>query len=277
MRIRPFAALGLLLLAGIARADEAPPPEPAEALWELGAVAVGVSQPSYPGSEDRTSRALLLPFLIYRGPLLRADRGSLGVRAAKTRDVELDIGFSGSLGSDSEDSDARRGMPNLGTLVEFGPRLKWRLGGDLSSGRWDLELPLRGVFDLSDGFASRGLSFAPELGYGRRSLAGWRYRASVGAVFGNRRLTDTFYGVAPAFATADRPAYEAGSGLIAWRLGLSLSRPLNRDWRVFGFTRLDSLAGAANRDSPLVRRDSGVAFGIGVSWTGWRSERLAAD
>lgn len=32
---------------------------------------------------------------------------------------------------------------------------------------------------------------------------------------------------------------------------------LSRDWRVFGFGRIDSASGAANEDSPLVRRTSG--------------------
>ncbi len=209
--------------------------------------------------------------------MLRADRGSVGLRALKTERFEIDVGFAGAFGSDSKDSDARRGMPDLGTLVEFGPRAKWWLGDDGAGGRWVLELPLRGVFDASDGFASRGLALEPELGYRRVTSGGWRSHASIGAVFGNRRLTDTFYGVAPAFANAERPAYEAGAGLIAWRLGLSLSRPLAPDWRMFGFARIDSVAGAANRDSPLVRRDTGVSVGLGLSWTWLRAERRAVD
>lgn len=264
--------LGLWSSAGATLA--APEAEP---LWELGGVAFGVSQQAYPGAEDRTRRALALPYLIYRGPLLRADRGTVGLRALKTERFELDIGFAGAFGSDSDDSEARRGLPDLGTLVEFGPRATWRLGEDAAGGRWAFELPLRGVFDVSDGFASRGLALEPELGYSRNSGSGWRWGVSVGAVFGNRKLTDTFYGVAPAFATAERPAYEAEAGLIAWRLGLSASRRLTPDWRVFGFARVDSVAGAANRDSPLVRRETGTSVGVGLSWTWLRSARRAAE
>lgn len=106
-------ALGLLGCAGPSVA--APETEP---LWELGAAAFGVSQQAYPGAEDRERRALALPYLIYRGPLLRADRGNVGLRALKTERFELDIGFAGAFGSDSKDSDARRGLPDLGTLVE---------------------------------------------------------------------------------------------------------------------------------------------------------------
>src|SRR4051812_38195485 len=58
-----------LALAGAARAQEAEP----KPLWELGGVALGVSQQAYPGSSRQVHRGLALPFFIYRGPFLRAD------------------------------------------------------------------------------------------------------------------------------------------------------------------------------------------------------------
>lgn len=51
------------------------------------------------------------------------------------------------------------------------------------------------MFDLSDGFAHRGLSFEPELVYERRSQGGWRYSASVGAIVADHKLASTFYQV----------------------------------------------------------------------------------
>jgi outer membrane scaffolding protein for murein synthesis (MipA/OmpV family) len=167
-------------------------------------------------------------------------------------------------------------MPDLGTLVEFGPRLKWN-AAESAGGRWQLELPLRGVFDLSDQLTRRGMSFEPELQFSRRSAAGFDYSVGLGAVFGDRRLAETFYSVAPAFATAERAAYDARAGLIAWRLGLSASRLLTPDWRVFGLARIDSVAGAANRASPLVQRTAGATVLVGVAWTWMRSERSEAD
>ena len=101
--------------------------------------------------------------------------------------------------------------------------------------------------------------------------------ASLANQWADRRLARTFYAVDPVYATAERTAYEARSGLLATRLGLTVSRSLSPDWRLFGFARLDSVAGAANRDSPLVRRTTGGSVGIGVAWTWLRSERPAAD
>ncbi len=254
--------------------------QPAEPLWEIGIGAFGISQQAYPGADQQVNRGIALPYALYRGEVLRVDRGGAGLRAVKQPAFEVDIGVSGAFGARSDDIEARRGMPDLGTLVEFGPRLVWRQDGGTptpGAGRWRVELPLRGVFDLSDDLRHRGMSFEPELQYARRSSGGWSYSASAGLVFADRRLARTFYAVDPVYATAERTAYEARSGLLATRLGLTVSRSLSPDWRLFGFARLDSVAGAANRDSPLVRRTTGGSVGIGVAWTWLRSERPAAD
>jgi len=246
-----------LLLAGSARAQNEEAPGRSLPLWELGVFAFGVSQQAYPGSDEQLARGLLLPYGQYRGRFLRADRETAGLRAVKTPVYELDVGVAGSFGGSSDEIGARRGMPALGTLVEFGPRLKINLGHwgegqstDRSAGRWRLDLPVRGVFDLNDSATHRGMSFEPELSFQRRSLGGWGYGVSLGAIVGDRRLNRTFYGVAPAFVLPGRPAYDAQSGLIAWRLSTSVSHTLTPDWRIFGFARLTSVAGAANEASP---------------------------
>lgn len=267
-------ALLAMLPASLAWAQSASTGKP---LWELGGVALGVSQQAYPGSDQQVNRALALPFFLYRGPFLRADGETLGVRALKTPTVELDVGFSASLGASSRPIDARRGMPKLGTLVELGPRLKWHLGDGPVGAKWQANFPLRAVFDLSDSLSQRGLAFEPELVLARNTSSGWSWSARGGLVAGNRKLNDTFYGVAPSFATATRPAYEAKSGLIAFRLGATASRPITPDWNFFTFARVDTVAGAANDNSPLVRQKTGATVGVGVSYTFLRSERRAVD
>ena len=150
----------------VAMAQTVASTEPAQPLWEIGIGAVAASQPAYPGAASNTSRAIALPFFIYRGEVVRAEQGNVGLRAIKTPRYELDIGFSASLGSSANDVPERIGMADIGTLVEFGPRLKINLG-DISQGRSGirLELPLRGVFDLSNSFANRGISFEPQLAF----------------------------------------------------------------------------------------------------------------
>ena len=246
-------------------------------LWEIGAVGLAVSQQAYPGAAQRVNRGLALPYLIYRGEILRADRGGAGIRALKTPTFEIDIGVAASFGSNTNDVEVRRGMPELGTRVEFGPRLKWHLGAGPGNGRLRAEFPLRSVFDLNDGLAHKGVAFEPRLILEGRAPGGWNYSTSIGALWGNRRLADTFYGVAPVYATAGRAAYVADSGLVAWRLSAEFSRPLSSDLRLFTFARVDSVAGAANEDSPLVQRKAGASVGLGLAYTWRRSTRGAAD
>jgi hypothetical protein len=264
-------------LASLAWAQPVPAESAQRPLWELGVVGLGVSQQAYPGSDTRINRGLVLPYAIYRGRWLRADQDGAGLRAYRTPRWELDVGLAGSFGSRADEVPARAGMPKLGTLIEAGPRLTWRLHDEQQTvlgGQWRLQLPLRGVFDLSDGLAHRGMSFEPELQFRRRAQAGWTYSVSASAIIADKRLAQTFYGVDAGDALADRPAYDAQAGLVGWRLSTSASRALSPQWRVFGFVRLDSVAGAANRDSPLVRQTTGSSAGLGLIWT-WKQSRQA--
>jgi outer membrane protein len=275
---RLFVPIALLLGSLAASAQEEPRRGPP--LWEVGGFALGVSQQAYPGSDEQLDRVRVLPYALYRGKVLRADGDSAGLRAVKTERYELDLGVSGSFGAGNSQIRAREGMRELGTLVELGPRLKIRLGDPAtpaSTGRWRLDLPLRGVFDLNDSGRHRGMAFEPQLVFERQARGGWRYSSSVGAIVADRRLGEHFYGVSSAEALPWRPAYRAKSGLVAWRVSASASYGLSRDWRLFGFARLDSVAGAANEDSPLVRDRTGASFGIGISYTWMRSEASAYD
>lgn len=247
-------------------------------LWEAGVFAAGLTQPAYPGAEERASLVLGLPFFIYRGEYLRVDRSTVGVRAIKTGRTELDVGFSASLGSRSADIEARRGMDDLGFLLEFGPRLKINLGDHFEgSSESKIQLPVRGVFDANDHLNYRGIAFEPQWVNDVQITQGWLVSSNFGAVFGNRQLAETFYRVTPSEATPTRPAYEAVGGLIALRASFFLSRLLTPELRFFSYLRFDSLEGAANHSSPLVRRDSGWSLGLGLAWTLARSERSARD
>ena len=273
MNIAPALLAFITFLAAMApaRAAEAPLP-----LWEAGVFGGTAVTPAYPGASERSTRSLALPYLIYRGKVLRADRSGVGARLLDTQRFDVDIGFALSLPARSSDVPARRGMPDLGTLVEFGPRLKIKLAEPTQHSRLGLELPLRAVIETRGGLRRQGATFEPRLLY-RLNDDGqaWHVDASIGAVLGNAAINDYFYGVSPAFATAQRPAYAAKSGLMLTRLGLGGSYRLQRDWRAFAFLRYDNYAGAANHASPLLRQNSGTSAGIGLMWTWRRSDSLA--
>ena len=246
-------------------------------LWEFGVGAAALSTPAYPGSDDRTTRVLPVPFLLYRGEVLRADQSGIGARLFRSDRLEFDVGLSGALPSDSDDVDARAGMPDLGALFEFGPRLKIRVADIDRNSRLRAELPLRAVIEARGGLRRQGWTFEPKLAYETRGDRGlWSLEANTSVVFGDKRINRYFYEVAPQYATANREAYRADAGLMLARVGLFATRQLGPDVRLFGFVRYESYAGSANRDSPLHLKNSGTSAGIGFAWTLARSSRQAA-
>jgi outer membrane scaffolding protein for murein synthesis (MipA/OmpV family) len=245
-------------------------------LWEAGVGGFAASTPAYPGADDRSSRMLAVPFLIYRGEVLRSDQSGIGARLLRTDRVEFDVGFAASLPARSESVAARAGMPDLGFLGEFGPRLKVFLVNPTPTSRLRLELPLRAVMEFRGGVRRQGTTFEPRLVYETRENGSrWGYDASFALVFGDSRINRYFYEVQPQYATPGRPAYSAGAGLMLMRVGLSASYKFNDDVRLFGFVRQESYAGAANRASPLLQKNSGASIGGGFAWTLGRSSSPA--
>jgi outer membrane scaffolding protein for murein synthesis (MipA/OmpV family) len=278
-RQRAGAAIAMLGLALHACAEQvAPAPVPGLPLWEIGLFGGAASTPAYPGSADRSTRGLVLPMLIYRGKVLRADRSGVSARLFNTERVDLDVGFALSLPARADVVEARAGMPDLNSLLEFGPRLKVLLSEPSASGQLRLDLPLRMPLEVGNGFRRQGMVFEPRLVYETSSGdRRWKSDVNIGAVFGNARLNQYFYEVAPQYANATRPSYRAEGGLMMMRLGLSLSHELTPDWRLFGFVRYDNYSRAANRDSPLFRKNSGTSLGVGFTWTAYRSRARAWD
>ena len=277
-RLLITAALGLMLFT-FSHAQSEPDVEGVQKpLWEAGVAGFGLTGPAYPGANDDIGRGLVLPWLIYRGPVWRAAGGSVGARVAKNAFAEFDIGFSGALRASSDDVKVRSGMPELGFLLEFGPRAKLNLARPSQDSVVKLELPLRGVFEFNSGVQYRGLTFEPKLTYDKRDLGrGWGFSGSLGLIYGDQQFNQYLYGVPSQYATSSRSAYTAKSGLITPRAQLTLSHKLNSDVRMFAFSRTDFSGKGVNHDSPLHLQERGTALGLGVIWTIGRSSQLVND
>ncbi len=247
-------------------------------LWEAGIAGFGLTGPAYPGADDDVGRALVLPWFIYRGPVWRAAGGTLGARVAKTAFAEFDIGLGGALRASSDDVKVRDGMPDLGFLLEFGPRAKLNLARPSPDSVVRLELPLRGVFEFNSGVHYRGLAFEPKLTYDKRDLGrGWGVSGSLGLIYGDQTFNQYLYGVPSQYATTSRSAYTAKAGLITPRTQLTLSHRLNEDVRMFAYSRTDFAGKGANSSSPLHLQDRGTSVGLGLIWTLGRSSQLVND
>lgn len=246
-------------------------------LWEIGVFGMAVSQQVYPGADQQVQRNLVLPYLVYRGEWLRVERSGIELHKMLGSQMELDLGVSASLGSNRDAVDARRGMPAIGTLVEVGPRIRWTLSPITPPGRWRADLALRSVLDASDRWRKKGLVMEPQLVFEQRTNSGLQWSGSAAMVFGDERMADTYYGVAPRYQTIHRASYSAKSGLISTRLSAYVSNAVTPELRIAGGLRIDAVAGAANRSSPLVRQNSGVTGGVWLIHTLVRSQTHARD
>ena len=276
----PFAQAQETAADTVGATEPTSPKEPLP-LWEIGVVAIAAYQPAYPGSDQDLARLRILPFGIYRGSLLRADGNGIGLRGFRSKRIEWDVSGSGSFGSSANKVRVRQGMPSIGTLVEIGPALKVNLGDLIDDKReprmTQLEIPVRAVFDVNDGFAHRGWTFEPRLSHTAWTGKSFTLVVSASTLFGDRSLNQLYYGVGTPYATADRPAYEATAGLIATRLNASLRHRINPTLRLQYFAQLETVRGAANEASPLVRSKQDAGIGVSLIWGAWHSSEAGAE
>jgi outer membrane scaffolding protein for murein synthesis (MipA/OmpV family) len=259
--IRALGRLWPVLASWPAAGTEAP-------LWELGLGAAALQLPHYRGSEQSRTWLLPLPYAVYRGRFLRADREGARAVLLERKAFEVDLSVAGSAPARSDDNRARQGMPDLAPTFEFGPNanITFARGAD-----WKVELraPTRAVFTVERSPRHVGWSAAPYL-TAEWMQAGWDVGVRAGGLWGDRRLHGITYDVAPEFATATRPAYRAAGGRSGWQATVGASRRFDSIW-LGAFARIDSVRGAAFEASPLVTRPNTWSAGIAMSWVFARS------
>lgn len=267
------AAHTAALAVALALAAAPPAARASQPLWELGLGVGALSLPHYRGS-DRTQQWLLpVPYAVYRGEIFRATREGARAVLLESERVDFDLSVAASAPADSGDDPARRGMPDLAPTVEFGPNLNFTAARG-AAWKLDLRLPVRAVFTLGSDARGIGWTAGPVLNLDLE-LHGWNLGLQGGPLWGSRAYHANFYDVAPAYATAQRPAYRAAAGGAGWRATLGLSRRFERLW-VGGFVRADSVAGAAFEASPLVKKRDNLSFGVALSWVLLTSEARVA-
>jgi len=272
-----FLLPGLLLVAS-ARAE---PPLEELPLWELGFGAGVLHTPDYPSSSESRTRAIALPYMVYRGDVLRMGDGQAArAVAAESSRFELSMSFDAAFDARSDRNDLREGMPDLDFLFEVGPQLRLKLGSyefnDKGYGELDLALQARAVFSTDfSGIDHQGYVAEPMLRYRHWGLL-WpelETNFSLRPIWADRQLHDFFYGVAAEFVTDDRPAYEASDGYFGTQLSLFARWNFTDRFQVFGGTQIISHQDAANRESPLFEKDYTINFGGGFIWSVFDSKR----
>jgi outer membrane scaffolding protein for murein synthesis (MipA/OmpV family) len=259
-----LAAGALLACAGTTSPLQAEP----KPLWELGFGAGALAFSDYRGADSSRVYPLPVPYVVYRGRFLQADReGVRGVLFDEPR-ASLNVSLNATTPVDSDSDGARAGMPDLDAALEIGPSLDLHLWRSEEAGlAVDLRLPVRASFTVATDPRFIGWQLAPKLNLDVRDpfgLRDWNLGVQAGPLFADRRYHDYFYRVDAMFATAQRPTYAASGGFAGTQMLASASKRFERSW--FGaFVRYDRLDGATFLASPLVRQRSAFAAGFGFA------------
>lgn len=253
-------ALACLGFAAIAVAKEQP-------VLEFGLGIGAIAFEDYRGSDTTHAYPLPIPYLIYYGKFLKADRE--GVRGTLFDKPWMELNLSGNATTPVRNDRVRHGMPDLKSTLELGPSLDLHLARTADSRvKLDLRLPVRAAVTAEAAARFIGWTVTPRLALDVADVAGfagWNAGVLAGPLFADRRYHEYFYSVAPQYALQTRPAYTAGGGYAGTQVITALSKRFPR-WWMGAFMRYDSLAGAVFDDSPLVKRSSYWSAGFGIAW-----------
>ena len=257
----------------IGRAAELP-------LWEAGIGALGLTIPDYRGSNQQRFYALPLPYLIYRGEVLRVDRNGLYGLLFQSERVHLNISADGGVPVKSSDNTTRMGMPDLNPTFQIGPKLEICLVRDCQADTTvQFRLPIRAVVAVATDFSQFqgiGIVVQPQLNFDFRNFPaqGWISGFAFGPSFATEEYHDYYYGVSSEFVVPGfRPAYRAKGGYSGSQLVMAITRRYNNLW--FGaFASYDELSGAVFDKSPMMRTKQSFAAGFGLAWVFAKSKTL---
>jgi outer membrane protein len=254
-----FAASGLVAQAA---AEEKP-------LWEVGAGVAAFSFPSYRGSDQTNNFLMPVPYFSYHGDFLKADRHGIRGSIFGSERIDLTVSLALSPPAPSDEIDVRTNMPDLEATFEIGPQLDFTFWRSENRARFvKLLMPLRAAFTVEGSPKDIGWVFHPKLNMDITdlpNLPGWNLGMLAGPLFGDKRQHAYYYSVAPQYATASRPAYEATSGYAGMQYLVALSKRFPKYW-VGSFIRYDNLSDSVFADSPLVRQKDYFAAGVAISW-----------
>lgn len=256
--------------------------EDAPALWELRFAAFGRYAPVYPGSDESDLTLLPIPIPVYRGSFLNfgenLDQVARG-EITETKRLRLGIDLDFTFGEHSSDIAVRQGMPDLDFMFELGPELEIKLdNGTPEQGEFFLALQLRAGVSF-DGLipSSRGFVLNPEFEYRRDQVFGGDNLLSLRwkPTWASEDFMDYYYEVEPAFATVNRPAFDAASGYLGSRFTVAVTRQIHEKL-VLGVSASYYLHnGAKNETSPLHLSNSGASIQAALVWTLAESKRRA--
>jgi MipA family protein len=246
MSMRRFLPLTVVCMLGIpamAAAQDVPSDRSPH-----GQVAVGIgAAPDYDGSDDLRMIPFVLGDVRWRGVTfeLRGLRGRVDLAA----DPRLSIGPVIGARLDRNNADGPVGLlPDIGTAVEAGGFVGYRLGGD-ELGQGSVQLELSVVHDVSN--THNGLLATASAGYTVVRRPDSFLSVDVQTTWASADYTRTYFGVTPADALrSGLAAYRPGAGFRDVGAGLTAGYYFDRHFGVIGRIGTGYLVGDT-ADSPI--------------------------
>jgi outer membrane scaffolding protein for murein synthesis (MipA/OmpV family) len=245
-----------------------------QALWEFGVAGVAARLPHYIGSDEYKNYLYPLPYFIYRGNILRADREGVRGIFYKGEKSEISISLWGNPPV-SDENEARQGMPELDAIGEIGPAFRYYFYRRGWQDYLYLQVACRPAFSfgfnggLDIDMDYQGWHSSVDLSYHKKIMIEDR-KLSIyvkgGLQFADSRYNNYFYGVSSQYATSLREPYEADGGYAGFSLSSSLLREMTSRFSIGCYVRWNNLDGAAFEDSALVRDKNNYAVGALLVW-----------
>jgi MipA family protein len=232
-------------------------------LYEYGLVGMGARMPHYIGSDEYHLYVFPLPYLIYRGDILQANRDGVRTIFWHNKNIEMDISFSGNPPAD--DNKAREGMTDLDAIGETGPALNYYFFNYGERDAFLLQASVRAAFAIGyDGgldISHKGYVSDLSIIYKNSQIFSrqqTRFNVSAGLRFGDSDMHEYFYGVASHDVAPGRQQYEADSGYGGFQVSGNIIKDLTPTYALSGYARWNNVDGAVFEDSPLVRTQNNL-------------------
>lgn len=222
----------------------------------------------YPGAKNTEQLFLPLPYFTYRSDRFEIDRGIKSF-IYNSEEIVIDVSADFGLPVDSDESHARKGMPDLDFMLQLGPSVEFLLNDrtkDYFDARFEIPLRVAVAIDFLE-LENIGYIIEPRFSFNHRRLAkkGISQKITAGLKFATRDFHAYYYDVAPEFSTIDRPAFNSDGGFGGAFARYRISYKID-DFVYWVFLRYQSLHGTEFEQSPLVVKKDYAFVGFGFSW-----------
>jgi outer membrane protein len=243
-------------------------------LYEIGIAGAALSVQDYPAADQSHTKYLLLPTFIYRGDLIRSDKGGVSANFFKSDRLKLDLSIGASLPSSAKDNKARSGMNDLDLLMEIGPSLTYIIATDKDYS-FKFSLPVRMVTSTDIFFTKqRGRRINPEFRLRMDISEHWGMGMTYEWHYGTEDLTDYFYEVTKGDVTSEREQYNAKEGFIGQSFGGYIRAKYGKVTSFIGVS-LNQYHQSVNEDSPLFRNRLNTNIFFGFNYFFHHSQKMS--